>query len=63
MFKLHTSALFFVGNGIKVMENNYVPLKRYLIFVYQSIVPCKLHDIISFKSNDLKVGAIEIDYK
>ncbi len=45
------------------MENNSLPLKRYLIFVYPSIVPCKLHDIISFKSNDLKMGAIEIDYK
>ncbi len=48
-----------------VMENECLPLKRYLIFIYPSIVPSKLHGIISFKclSNDLKVGAIEIDYK
>jgi hypothetical protein len=48
-----------------VMENESLPLKRYLIFIYPSIVPSKLHGIISFKclNNDLKVGAIEIDYK
>jgi len=48
-----------------VMENNFFPLKHYLIFVYPSILPSKLHGIISFKclSNDLRVGAIEIDYK
>jgi len=47
------------------MENNFLPLKHYLIFVYPSIVPSKLHGIISLKclSNDLKAGAIEIDYK
>jgi hypothetical protein len=48
-----------------VMENNSLPLKHYLNFVYPSIVPSKLHGIINFKclSNDLKVGANEIDYK
>jgi len=48
-----------------VMETNSLALKYYLIFIYPSIVPSKLHGIISFKclSNDLKVGAIEIDCK
>jgi hypothetical protein len=48
-----------------VMENNSLPLKQYLIFVYPSIIPFKLHGIISFKclSNDLRVGASEIDYE
>jgi hypothetical protein len=53
------------GRDLMVMENNSLPLKHYLVFVYPSIVPSKLHDIISFKclTNDLRVGAIEIDYK
>jgi hypothetical protein len=56
---------FLWGREFLVMENNFLPLKHYLIFVYPSIVPSKLHGIISFKflSNDLRVGAIEIDYK
>ncbi len=48
-----------------VIENNSLPLKHYLISVYPSIVPSKLDGIISLKclSNNLKMGAIEIDYK
>jgi hypothetical protein len=48
-----------------VMENNSLPLKHYLIFVYPSILPSKLHGIIRLKclNNDLRAGAIEIDYK
>jgi hypothetical protein len=48
-----------------VIENNSLPLKHYLIFVYPSIIPSKVDGIVSLKclSNDLRVSAIEIDYK
>jgi len=44
------------------MENNSLPLKHYLIFVYPSIVPSKLHGIISLKclSKDLKVVPLKL---
>jgi len=48
-----------------VMQKMFLPLKHYLIFVYPSIVPSKLHGIINLKclSNKVRMGAIEIDYK
>jgi len=48
-----------------VMENNSLPLKHYLSFVYPSILSSKLHGIIRLtcSNNYLRVGAIEIDYK
>jgi hypothetical protein len=48
-----------------IVGEKSIPLRYYLIFVYSSISPSKLHASISLKclSNDLKVGAFEIDYK
>jgi hypothetical protein len=42
-----------------------LPLRYYSIYVYPSISPSKLHASIGLKclSNDLRVGAFEIDYK
>jgi hypothetical protein len=42
-----------------------LPLKYYLFYFYPPISPSKLYANISLKclSNDLRVGAFEIDYK
>jgi hypothetical protein len=42
-----------------------LPLRYYLVFVHPSMLPSKQHGVISLKclSDNLRVGAFEIDYK
>jgi hypothetical protein len=65
MFKPHTNALLFVGKGIHGNGKQFLAFEHYLIFVYPSILPSKIHGITRLKclNNDLRAGAIEIDYK